>query len=117
MRPYVDCLIRELEQTKELIRSKKIKVRAVYVGGGTPTSVGAELLDEVLAHCHFGGKEFTVEAGRPDTINKDVADVLKKHGVTRISVNPQTRLWRLSADVINARIHTTRICLSKTIST
>lgn len=90
VRPYVDCLIRELEQTKELIRSKKIKVRAVYVGGGTPTSVGAELLDEVLAHCHFGGKEFTVEAGRPDTINKDVADVLKKHGVTRISVNPQT---------------------------
>lgn len=90
VRPYVDCLIRELEQTKELIRSKKIKVRAVYVGGGTPTSVGAELLNEVLAHCHFGGKEFTVEAGRPDTINKDVADVLKKHGVTRISVNPQT---------------------------
>lgn len=90
VRPYVDCLIRELEQTKELIRSKKIKVRAVYVGGGTPTSVGAELLDEVLNHCHFGGKEFTVEAGRPDTINKDIADVLKKHGVTRISVNPQT---------------------------
>lgn len=90
VRPYVDCLIRELEQTKELIRSKKIKVRAVYVGGGTPTSIGAELLDEVLAHCHFGGTEFTVEAGRPDTINKDIVDVLKKHGVTRISVNPQT---------------------------
>lgn len=90
VRPYVDCLIRELEQTKELIRCKKIKVRAVYVGGGTPTSIGAELLDEVLEHCHFGGREFTVEAGRPDTINKDVVDVMKKHGVTRISVNPQT---------------------------
>lgn len=90
VRPYVDCLIRELEQTKELIRCKKIKVRAVYVGGGTPTSIGAQLLDEVLEHCHFGGREFTVEAGRPDTINKDVVDVMKKHGVTRISVNPQT---------------------------
>lgn len=90
VRPYVDCLIRELEQTKELIRCKKIKVRAVYVGGGTPTSIGAELLDEVLEHCHFGGREFTVEAGRPDTINKDIVDVMKKHGVTRISVNPQT---------------------------
>ena len=90
VRPYVDCLIRELEQTKELIRCKKIKVRAVYVGGGTPTSIGAQLLDEVLEHCHFGGREFTVEAGRPDTINKDIVDVMKKHGVTRISVNPQT---------------------------
>ncbi|MGN0744063.1 MAG: coproporphyrinogen dehydrogenase HemZ [Christensenellales bacterium] len=90
VRPYVDCLLRELEQTKELIRSRKIKVRAVYVGGGTPTSIGAELLDEVLAACHFGASEFTVEAGRPDTIDKDVASVLKKHGVTRVSVNPQT---------------------------
>lgn len=90
VRPYVDCLIRELEQTKELIRCKKIKVRAVYVGGGTPTSIGAQLLDEVLEHCHFSGREFTVEAGRPDTINKDIVDVMKKHGVTRISVNPQT---------------------------
>lgn len=90
VRPYVDCLIRELERTKELIRCKKIKVRAVYVGGGTPTSIGAQLLDEVLEHCHFGGREFTVEAGRPDTINKDIVDVMKKHGVTRISVNPQT---------------------------
>lgn len=90
VRPYVDCLLRELEQTKELIRSRKIKVRAVYVGGGTPTSIGAELLDEVLASCHFGASEFTVEAGRPDTIDKDVASVLKKHGVTRVSVNPQT---------------------------
>lgn len=77
VRPYVDCLLRELEQTKELIRSRKIKVRAVYVGGGTPTSIGAELLDEVLASCHFGASEFTVEAGRPDTIDKDVASVLK----------------------------------------
>lgn len=88
--PYVECLIRELEQTKELIRSKKLKIRSVYVGGGTPTSIGAEALDRVLEHCHFGAKEFTVEAGRPDTINEDVVKVLEKHGVTRISVNPQT---------------------------
>ena len=88
--PYVECLIRELEQTKELIRSKKLKIRAVYVGGGTPTSIGAEALDRILEHCHFGAKEFTVEAGRPDTINEDAVKVLEKHGVTRISVNPQT---------------------------
>ena len=88
--PYVDCLIRELEQTQKLVEEKKIKIRSVYVGGGTPTSIGAELLDKVLAHCHFACKEFTVEAGRPDTINEEIVDVLLKHGVTRISVNPQT---------------------------
>lgn len=88
--PYVDCLIRELEQTKEIIAKKRIKVRAVYVGGGTPTSIGAQLLDKVLQHCHFGASEFTVEAGRPDTINADIVEVMQKHGVTRVSVNPQT---------------------------
>ena len=65
-------------------------MRSVYVGGGTPTSIGAELLDKVLAHCHFDCNEFTVEAGRPDTINQEIVDVLTKHKVTRISVNPQT---------------------------
>lgn len=88
--PYVDCLIRELEQTKEIIAKKRIKVRAVYVGGGTPTSIGAQLLDKVLQHCHFGASEFTVEAGRSDTINADIVEVMQKHGVTRVSVNPQT---------------------------
>lgn len=88
--PYVECLIRELEQTKELVRSKKWKIRAVYVGGGTPTSIGAQALDRVLQHCHFDAREFTVEAGRPDTIDEDIVAVMQKHGVTRVSVNPQT---------------------------
>lgn len=88
--PYVECLIRELKQTKELIRSKKWKIRAVYVGGGTPTSIGAQALDRVLEYCHFGAREFTVEAGRPDTIDEDIVAVMQKHGVTRVSVNPQT---------------------------
>lgn len=88
--PYVECLIRELKQTKELIRSKKWKIRAVYVGGGTPTSIGAQALDRVLEYCHFGAREFTVEAGRPDTIDEDIVTVMQKHGVTRVSVNPQT---------------------------
>lgn len=88
--PYVDCLIRELEQTHAIVKAKRLKIRAVYVGGGTPTSIGAELLDRVLEYCHFGASEFTVEAGRPDTLNKDIIEVLQKHEVTRISVNPQT---------------------------
>lgn len=88
--PYVDCLIRELEQTKALIEKKRLKIRAVYVGGGTPTSIGKEQLERVLTHCQFGAKEFTVEAGRPDTIDRDMIDMLISQGVTRISVNPQS---------------------------
>ncbi len=88
--PYVDCLIRELEQIKSIVAKKKLKIRAVYVGGGTPTSIGCEQLGRVLEHCRFGAKEFTVEAGRPDTIDKEMIDMLLSHGVTRISVNPQT---------------------------
>ncbi len=88
--PYVDCLIRELEQTHALVKRKRLKIRAVYIGGGTPTSIGHDMLDRVLEHCHFGASEFTVEAGRPDTIDKDMIDLLLSHGVTRISVNPQT---------------------------
>jgi len=90
LNPYIDSLIRELCQVKEIIDKKKLKIRAVYVGGGTPTSIGPELLDRVLENLHYGQKEFTVEAGRPDTINKEIVDVLLKQGVTRVSVNPQT---------------------------
>ena len=50
--PYVECLIRELEQTRALIRRKRWKIRAVYVGGATPTYIGADMLDRVLEHCH-----------------------------------------------------------------
>lgn len=88
--PYVDCLIKELEQTHRTIKEKGLNIRATYIGGGTPTSIGANLLDKVLEHCHFGASEFTVEAGRPDTINQEIVDVMLKHGVTRVSVNPQT---------------------------
>lgn len=90
LEPYIDCLTREIEQTKRIIEKKKLKIRSVYIGGGTPTSIGPELLDKLLEHCHFACKEFTVEAGRPDTINQEIVDVMLKHNVTRISVNPQT---------------------------
>ena len=67
----------------------------VYIGGGTPTTLEAEELDKLLGHVRdrFDFQqvtEFTVEAGRADSITREKLDVLKKHGVTRISVNPQT---------------------------
>lgn len=87
--PYVDCLIRELDQTNALIKEKDINIRSVYIGGGTPTSIGVQNLDSILSACP-SAREFTVEAGRPDTINRDMIDMLLAHGVSRISVNPQT---------------------------
>ena len=91
VQPYVDALIYELKCTKEMLKRKNLKVKNVYVGGGTPTSLSANQLNLILNELHFDdAKEFTVEAGRPDTIDKAKLDVLFENGVNRISINPQT---------------------------
>ncbi len=87
---YCDILCAELERTKEIIDKMGMKVSTVYVGGGTPTSIDDENFDRILKAAKFDCNEFTVEAGRPDTITKQKLDIMAKYGVTRISVNPQT---------------------------
>ena len=62
----------------------------IYIGGGTPSVLSAGQLDRLLESLRFPVNEFTVECGRPDTITEEKLDVLKNHGVTRISINPQT---------------------------
>ncbi len=104
VRPYIDCLKKEILQIKKIIKDKRLIVRAVYVGGGTPTSLKAKELKEILSLLRFKQKEFTVEAGRPDTITKEVVKVMKRAGVTRVSVNPQT-FNQKTLDVIG-RAHT-----------
>ncbi len=64
--------------------------RAIYVGGGTPTAICDEQLDIILSSFKANGEEFTVEAGRPETFTRSKAEILKKNGVTRISINPQS---------------------------
>ena len=89
--PYIDALIKEIEWTKKLMRQKHLFVKNMYIGGGTPTAISAEELERILEHLNFPNvREFTVEAGRPDTITREKLDVLKKYNVTRISVNPQS---------------------------
>ena len=91
--PYVDALLRELKAGAALMRQLGLKMRAGYVGGGTPTAIPAFQLERILAAATelFGhGEEFTVEAGRPDTITPEKLEMLKRLDVTRISVNPQT---------------------------
>ena len=82
---YIDALIRDID----CVPPVKAR-RAIYVGGGTPTSLTAEDLDRVLSHIGATGEEFTVEAGRPETLTEEKLAVMKERGVTRVSVNPQT---------------------------
>ena len=90
---YVDAMLKELEFTSRLMKDKKLDT--FYMGGGTPTTLEPKQLDRVLSFFeeHFdttGLKEYTIEAGRPDSITRDKLLIMKKHGVDRISINPQT---------------------------
>lgn len=87
---YKNSLILEISTIKKAILDNGFKVRAIYVGGGTPTSLTPETLKEILSSVDYNVSEFTVEAGRPDTVNKEVLEMLEDSGVTRISINPQT---------------------------
>lgn len=91
---YLPYLFRDIENGARLVRDYGYHVRAVYLGGGTPTVLSAVELDALLTHfeTQYGGygTECTVEAGRPDTITREKLQVLRDHGVGRISINPQT---------------------------
>ena len=90
---YLTALEKEIDYVKEAYEDKILD--SIYIGGGTPTTLTAEQLDRLLSKVRESFdftevKEFTVEAGRADSITRDKLRVMKKHGITRISVNPQT---------------------------
>ncbi|MDD4200984.1 MAG: coproporphyrinogen dehydrogenase HemZ [Eubacteriales bacterium] len=92
---YLDALYREIDFASSSVTDSEYKLESVYLGGGTPTTLNAKQLDMLLHKISKGFdlaklKEFTVEAGRPDTIDMDRLIVLKSYGVDRISINPQT---------------------------
>ena len=88
---YVTSLIQEIKCIKEIILKNNIKINSIYVGGGTPSSLPINYLKNILDELKdINNNEFTVEAGRPDSINNELLDVLKQTKVTRISINPQT---------------------------
>ncbi len=92
---YLDCLMREIKYAADIIKGNGNVIETVYIGGGTPTTLSAEMLDR-LFDCLYSQtdlskiKEFTVEAGRPDTITEDKLKTIKKYNIGRISINPQT---------------------------
>ncbi len=92
---YIDALLFDLEETVSVIKAIGMRINTVYIGGGTPTTLSAAQLERLLTTLArlvdvYSLDEFTMEAGRPDTITKEKLDVAVKYGVTRVSVNPQT---------------------------
>ena len=93
--PYTKLLCEEIKQTAEIANKLGLRLETVYFGGGTPTTLSAEQLDTVLGTVNNSFdmstcREFTVEAGRPDTIDIAKLFALKENKVDRFSINPQT---------------------------
>ena len=93
--PYTKLLCEEIKRTAEIANKLGLRLETVYFGGGTPTTLSAEQLDTVLRTVNQSFdmstcREFTVEAGRPDTIDIAKLFALKENKVDRISINPQT---------------------------
>lgn len=95
MPDYVKLLCKEIEETGKIAKKLSLKLESVYIGGGTPTALTAEFLKDVTDAI---GKnfnitencEYTIEAGRPDSVTDEKLEVIKKSGAKRISINPQT---------------------------
>ena len=93
--PFLDCLIREIEYTGALLTRSGWHIRSLYIGGGTPTTLSTpqmtRLLDAIGTHFDLSRSlEFTVEGGRPDTLDLEKLRAIRAGGATRISINPQT---------------------------
>jgi oxygen-independent coproporphyrinogen-3 oxidase len=97
LEPYLDALKKEIAVTGRLLANSGRTVRTIYIGGGTPTTLSssqmADLLDCIrdafdLSRC----LEFTVEGGRPDTLDEEKLRVIRQHGADRMSINPQTMI-------------------------
>jgi len=102
---YLDALCKEIEACARIYRNRKLDT--IYMGGGTPTTLEPYQMDRLLTkieECFDRSylKEFTVEAGRPDSIIREKLEVLRKHGISRISINPQT-MNQSTLDIIGRR--------------
>ncbi|WP_051280588.1 coproporphyrinogen dehydrogenase HemZ [Anaerovorax odorimutans] len=92
---YLEALHYEISFVGKRMQSRGLYPESVYIGGGTPTTLSKEQLDKLLMHVKENidlskTKEITVEAGRPDTITREKLEIIKKHEISRISINPQS---------------------------
>lgn len=92
---YIECLKKEIQAVSDMVKAKGHSIESIYIGGGTPTAIEANKLGEILSCIKSSFeltnlREYTLEAGRPDTITSDKLAVIKKYGIDRISINPQS---------------------------
>lgn len=95
MPQYTELLVKEIEETARITKSLGLTLETVYIGGGTPTALDEENLKKVTDALSFNFpvekvREYTIEAGRPDSITREKLRIIKNAGATRISINPQT---------------------------
>ena len=95
LEPYLQTLLREIEYTGKLLKKSGCHIRSLYIGGGTPTTLSgpqmARLLDAIRGHLDLSRcLEFTVEGGRPDTLDLEKLKTIFAHGADRMSINPQS---------------------------
>ena len=93
--PYLQALLAEIDSAGRMVEELGLRIRSFYMGGGTPTTLSADQMSRLLDRLRerfdlTDAVELTVEAGRPDTITEEKLAALRRGGVTRISVNPQT---------------------------
>jgi len=107
--PFLDALLREISALADVVRALGLGIVSVYIGGGTPTTLSAPQLERLMGALGASFdltkvKDYTVEAGRPDTITREKLDAIRKHGAGRVSINPQS----MSDDVLRVigRRHT-----------
>ena len=95
LEPYLEALLQEISATGKFLANSGARVRTLYIGGGTPTTLSAgqlaRLMDALAEAFDLGGcLEYTVEGGRPDTLNLEKLRTLRAHGASRVSINPQS---------------------------
>ncbi len=93
--PYIKTLLFEMETVSKAVKARNLKIKSLYIGGGTPTALSTAQLQRVMAALRENFDlshliEYTVEAGRPDTADREKIEMIARMGATRISVNPQT---------------------------
>ena len=95
MEPYLEVLLGEITRAAQMVEDLGLHIKSFYMGGGTPTTLSAGQMDRLLTHLNRSFDlshcaEYCIEAGRPDTIDREKLRVLLDHGCNRISVNPQS---------------------------
>ncbi|MFZ3172279.1 MAG: coproporphyrinogen dehydrogenase HemZ [Carboxydocellales bacterium] len=93
--PFVAALQKEIQSVGQCVKELGLEVETIYIGGGTPTSLPVNKLGQILQEVEQwlktpSTREYTVEAGRPDTLNLKMLSLLQAQGVTRLSINPQS---------------------------